>query len=1237
MTLSSSFSCVDYASLLSRMTTDDTAILLQLNQKELLDTNLISSYTFSFAKDSIIFGELSDKETNVIRESIFSLSLLYTTRLLFLNKSVASTFFIFQSSLDSPKQSSFIYISMNITNDYFINNNNNNILNSFFTNPNVQSVFLSYMNKTIDIYSYSNTYICNRIQSYSLLMNSISINCFYLSYSYIQTKKKNFIKNQSLFHFPLFNISSYSSQNISYSSQNASYSSQNVSSAPSLVFPLNIINSTITYFKENNIILIKDESILNILYSNITGYSNSLFPYIHYIQKPRNISIYPSLPSSLYINETTGQIEGITDSILIETQYILYTMQTETIAIFTHLYISIKPCNSSNIPVTFLLIPDNEDIFFTMYIYTINKRLLYMENMNIYNESSSVSLCLPAARYYVSIIQRVLTPWKETAIHISSPKDDSIYISIFNSTTIPIMQPFMVTFVSNIRYIPYHYWYYPINPPSDWASLTFDDSDWLLCTLSSTIPPLITSIPLISFYYRIQHTILLHDTTISALKITLLYSAGMIVYINGIEIERYNMPSGSLTNTTLATNQYSSLTSIAITVPIDSYYFKQAINIIAVEFHNYQEDPAGISPTFQFHFANIPINQYILDTPLSFTQSISTLNHPLENLFDHSIYTKYTTYSTCRDTIILWYYYNSQKVFANSYSLTNGDNCNTMHPTDWKLEGSRIITNSTSFITLNNNNTIWDLLHVGVNETWSRFYETKQFNFFTLYSYAQFKLSIRECNSIHLNPLVSPCESGFQLSSINLYSNHNEVYCEEINGYSRTSHGTYSYKPCPSNYEGIKRRFCNNGIFNEEENSCHLFAPYTFYYQRNSITCYISIDCLIQINNVNQQLSFYSIPSLPSGLYISEYGNIMGIPLITSESQSYTIIGNNTLGIATTTIYIQVMTAYCQTDNEWIQIEPRKTRELNCIDISHYIGKRRRYCKPSSPPSWDIIQDDCTPIPPSIQYPSSTYKGYIKSPITPIAPLLSGYYIPPLVISPELPSSITFNENNGIIYGTPLKTLNKTYTITISNPSISIYTTLTIIILSIHCNSEGIWNDTPIGETQYLLCDEPFIGYQSRDCVASSENTATWSSINHNYCSQFDSSKLPNEYESFIYIPLRLYGISESQLSNGYTYYSFYSLFTDIFIPFQSMSFKYLILFISNQNTIDSSLYNGDTLNYNTTKPYLDITNIILYIQTTPEHETQIVNDLYNYIQGEQQQILEDCHSIQNSYLYYLY
>jgi trimeric autotransporter adhesin len=138
--------------------------------------------------------------------------------------------------------------------------------------------------------------------------------------------------------------------------------------------------------------------------------------------------------------------------------------------------------------------------------------------------------------------------------------------------------------------------------PSDWATTGFDDSGWHqgAATLGWNTVPLGTDISIgapsprpISSQYRQAFTVT-DPTQLASAQLSVIANDGVIVYLNGVEIARANLPSGTITQGTYATAAPRSTTAasnpVVVAVPVS--LMRAGTNVIAASTHsNYASTP----------------------------------------------------------------------------------------------------------------------------------------------------------------------------------------------------------------------------------------------------------------------------------------------------------------------------------------------------------------------------------------------------------------------------------------------------------------------------------------------------------------------------------------------------------------------------------------------------------------------------------------------------------------------
>ncbi len=150
---------------------------------------------------------------------------------------------------------------------------------------------------------------------------------------------------------------------------------------------------------------------------------------------------------------------------------------------------------------------------------------------------------------------------------------------------------------------------------SAWRGLTFDASAWAIgaaqlgygdgdeATVTSYGPN--ASQKFITTYFRRTFTIA-DPAAVGGLTLRTLRDDGAVVYLNGTEVWRSNMPSGAIASSTLAsTSIVSSAETTFTTAQIDPSLLVAGTNVLAVEIH--QVSPTSSDVSFDLELIGTPV------------------------------------------------------------------------------------------------------------------------------------------------------------------------------------------------------------------------------------------------------------------------------------------------------------------------------------------------------------------------------------------------------------------------------------------------------------------------------------------------------------------------------------------------------------------------------------------------------------------------------------------------------
>jgi hypothetical protein len=160
-----------------------------------------------------------------------------------------------------------------------------------------------------------------------------------------------------------------------------------------------------------------------------------------------------------------------------------------------------------------------------------------------------------------------------------------------NTATVnPVANPNLLAFGSSWK------WFYAEGgPAADWASPSFDDASWATGlgefgygdsdekTVISSAP---TPRPLTAYFRTTVNVD--NPAAFASVLASLIRDDGAVVYVNGVEVGRDNLPAGpiafSTPSSTIISDRTAEKTPVQITIP--SSAFQPGANVIAVEVHN---------------------------------------------------------------------------------------------------------------------------------------------------------------------------------------------------------------------------------------------------------------------------------------------------------------------------------------------------------------------------------------------------------------------------------------------------------------------------------------------------------------------------------------------------------------------------------------------------------------------------------------------------------------------------
>ncbi|KAK8799700.1 hypothetical protein WA158_006248 [Blastocystis sp. Blastoise] len=645
-----------------------------------------------------------------------------------------------------------------------------------------------------------------------------------------------------------------------------------------------------------------DDTTINIVFSN--------YEYYH------DYSIIPSLPDGLYFDDTTFSIKGVTPK---ATGDYVYTIYATTIYGKAYTYVFTIHVESCSFPKTLLRIQTNSDSISQVSVVIKNS----ITEINVYekyytNPISTIenNICLTSGTYKVTLTDSSTSEKKSYAY-----MNKELYNEfISGSTTFDI---YLVPVSDSI--LPISYSYDNINPPKHWTTRLFNDNIWSAASSIASLPDIPEDS--ITQYYRFHLNIDEKTNMQDLLRITTSTYAGMVIYMNGVEVRRINMNNDDIIEyNTLANSEYQTYKQFKTYVEL---YSNQGIlvygdNIIAIEIHKYN---TIYQPSTGFLFSASFDNEIYFLTPKFQISSNGQEDpsYPLTNLIVDDSNSAIVN-RDCVGTTFTYEYENDEAVVMNSYAIHGGDSVNPSYiPTSFVIEAS-------------NDGITWTQLDLQSGLDSNNYSINKSFT--NGKSYNKYRIRVTECGGSDTNGGNKAELQYFGLS----YSTNSK--CTNDNNWLQAINNKMSYKSCPKGYYSDAARSCSSGSLGniQGDETCIKNKPSEIFFKEPNMI-------MIQNQEYEQYYTLDAVdtdiivtPELPVGLTLDIINQkVSGIVTTLSDTTTYTLsYVNNNDSTETYDISITVKEPFCKADGVWPQTNSGETASISCP--IGYTGSITRYC-----------------------------------------------------------------------------------------------------------------------------------------------------------------------------------------------------------------------------------------------------------------------------------------------------
>ena len=373
-----------------------------------------------------------------------------------------------------------------------------------------------------------------------------------------------------------------------------------------------------------------------------------------------------TLPTGLTFSTANGEITGTPLAPLAATVFTISATGSDGQSYTTTLTITVNGCDlPNNIPV--IAEKTNPAIASEQW------QLKNSEGTTIMSSTSSTRMCIPAGDYNLVLSSSSGTTWADNSyLTLSTTINGNTFtlaktrltIKIQDTIKLPLIYPVATAAHTSFKYVA------DGTVPENWFATSFSDAQWTALD-DANRPATPNKIQLFRTTFNVASV-----TGYHGFEMQLKYRAGVVVYLNGEEIYRRNLPAGAISSTTTAIGGEASSSWKTVSGVISQLIAGQ--NTLAVGIVTLTENAMDFDAVFRIMGETILITRY---------WSYTTINSS-DNLFDINSATTFSTaFSTAAPAMAGIKFTNRAEAF-NEYCLVTSSAVADHDPADWTIEGS---------------------------------------------------------------------------------------------------------------------------------------------------------------------------------------------------------------------------------------------------------------------------------------------------------------------------------------------------------------------------------------------------------------------------------------------------------------------------------------------------------------------------------------------------------------------
>lgn len=371
----------------------------------------------------------------------------------------------------------------------------------------------------------------------------------------------------------------------------------------------------------------------------------------------------------------------------------------------------------------------------------------------------------------------------------------------------------------------------------------------------------------------------------SAFVLDLDVCGGAVVYVNGVEVLRHQLPLGVLTKDTVPLESFPRTERVSAALSMQFNVWEKDVVVVAVEIHD-----ASLQPRSEFRLGVRLLpdgSQRHIGGSLSVNKPkgmVEDLNHLTDGLY----YNKMVVHGSCDDIQVTIDSHQHAYEYVTEICLYAGNSAGE-YPHTLVLDGGTR----------------------GTNVTWTTLYSTDVFfrrvaygqyacyHLFNDHSFSLFRLHFDDCEH----------KPELEVAEVEFFADRLDGYCEDLEGKQRrrTPSGEWRDFGCSELYIGRYLEYCNNGTWSEVMNLCRPKAPIAFKYK--SAVFYVTRRDVVELRPtvVGAELLFET-SMVPQGfVFDNATGVFMGVYYGEERTVNVTVTVRNAGGKQSTSFTLIVI------------------------------------------------------------------------------------------------------------------------------------------------------------------------------------------------------------------------------------------------------------------------------------------------------------------------------------------